>query len=54
MILAAILLVILLLAILEILPAWPQPHYQTWDYAPPEVIGAGLVILLLLMLSRLG
>jgi len=53
MIIATILFILLALAVLEILPAWPRPHYRTWDYAPSEVLGTGLIIVLVLMLARI-
>jgi hypothetical protein len=52
MIIAATLFVILVLAVLELVPAWPRPHYHTWEYAPGEVIATGLLIILSLMVAR--
>ena len=49
---ATILFVLLVLAVLEVVPAWPHPHDRTWEYAPGEVLGAGLIIVLLLLMAR--
>jgi hypothetical protein len=44
-----ILLVILVLMLIGVLPAWP--HSRTWGYAPSGTLGLVVVILLLLALS---
>jgi hypothetical protein len=44
-----ILLVILVLMLLGVVPAWP--HSRGWGYAPSGTIGLVLIILLLLVLS---
>jgi hypothetical protein len=46
---AAILLVILILALLGVLPAWS--HSRGWGYGPAGVTGLLVVILLVLLLS---
>jgi hypothetical protein len=48
MTLGAILLIILVLALLGAVPAWP--HSRSWGYAPGGIIGAILIIVVLLML----
>jgi hypothetical protein len=53
MIIATIVFILLVLAVLDVIPAWPCPHYRTWGYAPGEVLGTGLVIVLVLLLVRL-
>jgi hypothetical protein len=44
-----ILLVILVLALIGALPAWP--HSRNWGYAPSGLTGLIVVILLILLLS---
>ncbi len=46
--LGTILLVILILILLGIFPAWP--HSRSWGYAPSGAIGAVVIILLILVL----
>ena len=46
--LGTILLVILILILLGILPAWP--HSRSWGYGPSGAIGAVVIILLILVL----
>lgn len=46
--LGTLLIVILVLALLGAIPAWP--HSRTWGYAPSGTLGTVLVILLILML----
>jgi len=50
--LGTILLVILILAVLGMLPAWP--HSRSWGYAPSGTAGTVLVIVIaLVLLGRL-
>ena len=44
-----ILLVILVLALIGVLPAWP--HSRSWGYAPSGLTGLIVLILLILLLS---
>jgi len=44
-----ILLVILVLMLIGVLPAWP--HSRSWGYAPSGTLGLVVLILLLLALS---
>jgi cbb3-type cytochrome oxidase subunit 3 len=46
--LGTILLVVLVLILLGVIPAWP--HSRGWGYAPSGVIGAILIIVLVLFL----
>jgi hypothetical protein len=46
--LGTILLVILILILLGILPAWP--HSRSWGYGPSGAIGTVVIILLILVL----
>lgn len=46
--LGTILLVILILILLGILPAWP--HSRSWGYGPSGAIGTVVIILLVLVL----
>ena len=46
--LGTILLVVLVLILLGIIPAWP--HSRSWGYAPSGVIGTILIIVLVLFL----
>ena len=48
--LGTILLVILILALLGALPAWP--HSRSWGYAPSGGLGLVVVILLVLVLLQ--
>ncbi len=43
-----ILLIILVLALLGVLPAWP--HARNWGYGPSGIVGVLLVIVLVLFL----
>ena len=45
-----ILLIILILALIGVLPAWP--HSRSWGYAPSG--GLGLVLLIILILVLMG
>ena len=44
-----VLLVILILMLLGVIPAWP--HSRSWGYAPSGTIGLVVLILLVLMLA---
>ncbi len=46
--LGAILLIVLVLALFGVIPAWP--HSRQWGYAPSGVVGVVLVIILVLFL----
>ncbi|MEA1053089.1 DUF3309 family protein [Lamprobacter modestohalophilus] len=46
--LGLILLVVLVLILVGIIPAWP--HSRSWGYAPTGIIGTILVIVLILFL----
>ncbi len=46
--LGTILLVVLILLLLGVIPAWP--HSRSWGYAPSGVIGTILIIVLVLFL----
>jgi Protein of unknown function (DUF3309) len=43
-----ILIVILVLALLGVIPAWP--HSRSWGYGPSGVVGLILIVLLILFL----
>jgi hypothetical protein len=47
--LGTILLVILILMLLGVIPAWP--HSRGWGYAPSGVLGLILVVVLILFLT---
>ncbi|HYN78454.1 MAG TPA: DUF3309 family protein [Lamprocystis sp. (in: g-proteobacteria)] len=50
--LGTILLVVLILLLIGVIPAWP--HSRSWGYAPSGVLGAVVLILVvLLLLGRL-
>lgn len=46
--LGTILIVVLILILLGVIPAWP--HSRSWGYAPTGVIGVVVVIILILLL----
>jgi hypothetical protein len=46
--LATILIVILVLALVGVIPAWP--HSRSWGYGPSGVVGLILIVLLILFL----
>ena len=46
--LGTILIVILILFLLGVLPAWP--HSRSWGYAPTGILGTILIIVLILYL----
>ncbi len=45
---ATILIVILVLALLGVIPAWP--HSRSWGYGPSGLVGLILIVLLILFL----
>lgn len=50
--LGTVLLVVLILVLLGVIPAWP--HSRKWGYAPGGIVGVVLVIVIvLLLLGRL-
>lgn len=46
---STILLIILVLALIGVLPAWP--HSRNWGYAPSGLTGLIVLVLLILLLS---
>ncbi len=46
--LGTLLLIVLVLALIGVIPAWP--HSRSWGYGPSGVVGVILVILLVLFL----
>lgn len=46
--LTTILLIILILILLGVIPAWP--HSRSWGYGPSGIVGVLVVILLVLLL----
>jgi hypothetical protein len=46
--LGTILLIILVLALLGVIPAWP--HSRSWGYAPSGIVGTVLIVLFVLFL----
>ena len=48
--LATILVIILVLALLGVIPAWP--HSRTWGYGPSG--GVGLIVIVLVVLLLMG
>jgi hypothetical protein len=49
MTLGTILLIVLILLLIGVIPAWP--HSRGWGYAPSGVIGIVLIVLLVLLLA---
>ena len=49
MTLGTILLIVLILALIGVIPAWP--HSRGWGYGPSGILGVLLVILLILFLT---
>ena len=50
--LGTILLVVIILALIGVLPAWP--HASSWGYGPSGIVGVVLlVVLVLLLMGRL-
>lgn len=43
-----VLLIILVLALLGVLPAWP--HARSWGYGPSGILGVVLIVVLVLLL----
>ena len=46
--LGAILLIVLVLVLLGVIPAWP--HSRSWGYGPSGIVGVIVVVLLVLLL----
>jgi hypothetical protein len=46
--LGTILLIVLVLILLGVLPAWP--HARSWGYAPGGIVGLVLVVVIVLLL----
>jgi hypothetical protein len=46
--LGTILLIVLILILIGVIPAWP--HARSWGYAPSGIVGAILVIVIVLFL----
>lgn len=46
--LGTVLLIVLILLLLGVIPAWP--HSKGWGYAPSGIIGLVVVVLLILLL----
>ena len=44
-----VLIIILILLLLGVIPAWP--HSSAWGYGPTGIVGVILVVLLILMLA---
>ncbi len=49
MTLTTILIIIVILALIGAVPAWP--HSRSWGYAPSGILGVVVVILLILLLT---
>jgi len=49
MTLGTILLIVLILLLIGVIPAWP--HSRGWGYAPTGIIGIILIVLLVLVLA---
>jgi hypothetical protein len=49
MTLGTILLIVLILLLIGVIPAWP--HSRGWGYAPSGIIGIVLIVLLVLLLA---
>lgn len=47
--LGTILLIVLILLLIGVIPAWP--HSRGWGYAPSGIIGVVLIVLLVLLLA---
>ena len=47
--LGTILLIVLILLLIGVIPAWP--HSRSWGYAPGGIIGVILIILVVLLLA---
>jgi hypothetical protein len=46
--LGTILLIVLILILIGVIPAWP--HSRSWGYAPSGVLGAVVIIIVILLL----
>jgi len=46
--LGTILLIVLILILIGVIPAWP--HARSWGYAPSGIVGAILIIVIVLFL----
>jgi hypothetical protein len=49
MTLGTILLIVLILLLIGVIPAWP--HSRGWGYAPSGILGIVLIVLLVLLLA---
>ena len=49
MLLGTLLVVVLVLALLGVIPAWP--HSRNWGYAPSGVVGLLVVVLVVMLLT---
>jgi len=47
--LGTVLLIVLILLLLGVIPAWP--HSKGWGYAPSGILGLVVVVLLILLLT---
>ena len=47
--LATILLIVVVLILVGVLPAWP--HARSWGYGPSGIVGVILIILIVLLLT---
>ena len=47
--LGMILLIVLILAVMGVIPAWP--HSRSWGYAPSGVVGLVVVVLLVMLVT---
>jgi len=47
--LGTILLIVLILLLIGVIPAWP--HSRGWGYAPSGIIGVVLIVLLVLLVA---
>jgi hypothetical protein len=50
--LVTILIIVLILALIGVVPAWP--HSRGWGYVPSGVVGVVLIILLVIFLTGRG
>jgi hypothetical protein len=46
--LGTLLLIVLILILLGVIPAWP--HSRSWGYAPSGIVGAIVMVLIILLL----
>ena len=47
--LGMILLIVLILAVMGVIPAWP--HSRSWGYAPSGVVGRVVVVLVVMLVT---